>query len=168
MNIKGTSIWEGTAVVARLDTVCKFVCEVGDWNVSNLRLQKVLYIAQMFYMGRNNGDRLVDATFEAWDYGPVVPALYHKVKMFGSRPIADVFYDALRFNEDDRRRMFLMDVCIDLLHRRPGELVEITHWENGAWAKNYAPGIRGIEIPDADIIAEFYAWLQDGRIKPPS
>lgn len=157
------------AVAARLDTVCRLICETGGWNVSNLQLQKVLYIAQMLHMGNyttapESPVRLVEASFEAWDYGPVVPALYHRVKMFGSRPIADVFSDARRFNESDPRRSFLVSVSANLLRRRPGELVEITHWREGAWAELYVPGERGIEIPDTAILAEYHKWIERRRV----
>ena len=48
-----------------------------------------------------------------------------------------------------------MDVCIKYLGKIPGELVEITHWEFGAWASNYEPNVRGIRITDSDIAREF-------------
>lgn len=142
-------------MVARLDSVCKFICEQGGWKVSNLQLQKILYLAQMYYMGRHAGEPLCDAQFEAWDYGPVEPSLYKKVRMFGSSPVQDVFFDARPFRDDDPRRIDLKEVCDALLSKRAGELVDITHSSNGAWAKNYVPRIRGIKIPNNDIIAEY-------------
>ena len=140
---------------ARLDSVAKFICEEGNWRVANLQLQKVLYLAQMLYMGQNDGQRLTEASFEAWDYGPVEPRLYRQVRMFGWSPIEDVFFRARRFGVEDARRAFLSGVCNNLLPMKPSELVEITHWENGAWAKNYVEGARGVPIPDADILAEY-------------
>lgn len=147
-------------MAARLDSVCNYVCERGDWRVTNLQLQKLIYMAQMLHMGRNDGERLVDADFEAWDYGPVAPTLYHKVKMFGNAPIEDVFFDARDFKDEDPRRKILDEVCDNLLHKRPGELVDITHWSEGAWAKNYVPGSRYIPIPDDDIAGEYHARLK--------
>lgn len=142
-------------MAARLDSVAKYICEKGRWRLSNLQLQKIIYMAQMVYMGQNAGRRLVDADFEAWDYGPVEPTLYRRVRMFGSSPIGDVFYEALPFNEKDPRRSVLDEVCEELVKLRPGELVDITHWPEGAWAKNYVPGARGIQIPDTDIFEEY-------------
>lgn len=143
-------------MAARLDSVARFICEAGDWRVTNLQLQKIIYLAQMLYMGQDvQHERLADASFEAWDYGPVEPRLYRKVRMFGSEPVEDVFSEARPFAADSVRRKFLADLSRDLLAKKPGELVEITHWENGAWAKNYHPGIRGIRIPDEDILAEY-------------
>lgn len=145
---------------ARIDSVAKFICERGRWKVTNLQLQKLIYMAQMLYMGRSDGARLADADFEAWDYGPVEPSLYHRVKMFGSQPIEDVFYNARNFKVGDPRRHVLEEVCDSLLRKPPAELVDITHWSGGAWAKHYVPGIRGIHIPDADIAREYRARLR--------
>lgn len=146
-------------MAARLDSVCKYICDRGGWKVTNLQLQKLLYMAQMLHMGRFDGARLVEANFEAWDYGPVAPSLYHKVKMFGDTPIDDVFLAARPFKDDDHRRPIMDEVCDKLLSKRPGELVDITHWSEGAWAKNYVPGARGIPIPDDDIASEYHARL---------
>lgn len=146
-------------MLARLDSVCKFICERGNWRVTNLQLQKILYMAQMYYMGRHDGEPLTQARFQAWDFGPVDPSVYKKVRMFGSGPIQDVFFEARPFREDDERRHDLQEVCDSLLPMRPGALVDITHWPNGAWAKYYVPGIKGIEIPNDDIAAEYHARL---------
>lgn len=154
-------------MAARLDSVCKYICERGEWKVTNLQLQKILYLAQMVYMGRNAGQRLVDADFEAWDYGPVEPTAYRKVRMFGSQPIKDVFYEARRFKDDDTRKALLEEVCADLLHRKAGDLVEITHWKGGAWAKHYEPETRGINIPDRDILAEYNDRVRAGTLRDP-
>lgn len=148
-------------MAARLDSVSKYICERGSWNLTNLKLQKLLYMAQMLYLGRTNS-RLTDTNFEAWDYGPVSPNLYHKVKMFGNTPIEDVFFDARNFKQDDPRRGVLDEVCDKLLEKRSAELVDITHWPEGAWARNYVPGARYIQIPDEDIAAEYRRRLERG------
>lgn len=152
-------------MAARLDSVCKLICESGDWKVTNLQLQKVLYLAQMVHMGQNGGEPLADAHFEAWDYGPVEPTVYRKVRMFGSGPIQDVFTEARPFKQTDPRRALLKQVCADLLPRRAGELVEITHWKDGAWARHYEAGARGTPIPNADIVAEYHDRIRGGRLK---
>lgn len=140
---------------ARLDTVASFVCEQSGWTLSNLALQKLIYLAQVEYMKKAPLTRLVDTTFEAWNLGPVSPELYHRVKPFGSDAVHDVFYEARRFRSDDPRRLTLKEVCDRYLGRRPAELVELTHWSHGAWARKYEPNIRGIRITDADIYTEY-------------
>jgi len=63
---------------------------VGDNNeregITNLKLQKVLYFAQAYYLSKV-GKPLFSDNIEAWEYGPVVPNIYHKFKARGSDPI---------------------------------------------------------------------------------
>jgi uncharacterized phage-associated protein len=56
--------------------------EVGD-GLSNLKLQKLVYYAQGFYLALF-GKPLFADPIEAWTHGPVVPALYHDYKCYGS------------------------------------------------------------------------------------
>jgi uncharacterized phage-associated protein len=134
-------------------SAARYVCTRGDWRVTNLALQKILYLAQMVHLGRT-GERLIEGEFEAWDYGPVTPDLYRTVRMFGDKPIQNVFFGAPRIF-GTREEETLRDACEHLLTKSPSELVAMTHRQNGAWAKNYVPGIRSIVIPDADIVAEY-------------
>jgi uncharacterized phage-associated protein len=145
----------GLMTGVRLDTASKYICEKSGWRLSNLPLQKILYLAQVEYAGKFEGNRLVDTAFEAWDYGPVSPDLYHKVKMFGSEPVRDVFYDALRLREGSQRKQVLDDVCDKYLSVRPGKLIKFTHWDWGAWAKKYEPGLKNTLIADRDIAEEY-------------
>jgi len=55
-------------------------------RVSPLKLQKLLYYAHGYYSAAA-GKPLIDQAFEAWQYGPVVPAAYHEFKEFGNSPI---------------------------------------------------------------------------------
>jgi uncharacterized phage-associated protein len=134
-------------------SAARYICASGGWRVTNLALQKILYLAHMVHLGRT-GQRLIDGEFEAWDYGPVNPNLYRDVRMFGDKPIQNVFFGAPRIFGTTEEET-LRDACEHLLAKSPSELVAMTHRQNGAWAKNYVPGIRSIVIPDTDIIAEY-------------
>lgn len=142
-------------MAARLESVARYICEKSGWTVSNLQLQKLMYLAQMIHMGRTNGSKLFEGQFQAWDYGPVEPDLYHRVKAFGAGPVKDVFSKALAFEADDARRRVMDDVCDRFLRYSGGDLVEITHWDEGAWAKHYIPKARNVTIPDEAILEEY-------------
>lgn len=66
-------------------------CEHSGWTLTNLSLQKLLYLAHMKFLGQQDGEPLLKEAFEAWKYGPVVSRLYQKIKKFGNSPISDVF-----------------------------------------------------------------------------
>lgn len=55
-------------------------------GITNLKLQKVLYLAQAYYLAKL-GKPLFVEKLEAWEYGPVVPEVYRKLKRNGSKPI---------------------------------------------------------------------------------
>ena len=56
--------------------------DAGDY-ISNLKLQKLMYYAQGFYLALH-GEPLFAESIEAWKHGPVIPGLYHKYKEYGS------------------------------------------------------------------------------------
>lgn len=131
----------------------------SNWTLSNLELQKILYLAHMFHLGRT-GNPLVYGNFEAWDYGPVHPELYHRVKVFGSDPVGNVFH-GISEPADGPERDILDEAYDNLGNAGPGRLVNATHRRGGAWDRNYIPGIRHCAIPNADILTE-YQGLDNG------
>jgi len=126
----------------------------SGWKLSNLELQKILYLAHMFHLGRTGGEPLVRGNFEAWDYGPVHPDLYHRVKIFGSDAVGDIFHGVPEMVAGAERD--IVDEAHDTLSNAgPGRLVNATHRRGGAWDKHYVPGLRRCIIPNDDILTEY-------------
>jgi len=140
-------------VVISALSAAREMCALSDWCLTNLELQKMLYLSQMVYMGEHNGEPLFNGHFEAWDYGPVLPEVYSRARAFGSAPIMDVFSGA-RPIIDEERRKFLARAYQQLSTRTAADLVNITHWSKGAWYKHYRPDAKGTMIPDGDIFKE--------------
>lgn len=59
--------------------------DAGD-ALTNLKLQKLLYYAQGYYLGEN-GEPLFPERIEAWQHGPVVAEIYHSLKYLGASPV---------------------------------------------------------------------------------
>ena len=57
-----------------------------DSKITNLKLQKLLYYAQGFYLALFD-KKLFDEEIEAWQYGPVCVSIYHNFKGYGSNVI---------------------------------------------------------------------------------
>ena len=96
----------------------------------------------------------MEGNFEAWDFGPVHPELYHEAKIFGARPVRNIF----RGEEDlpDGHEKKIIEAAYDKLRDCTGAmLVGITHRSDGAWANNYRPGTKGIVIPNGEILEEY-------------
>ena len=68
-------------------------------TVSNLKLQKLLYFVQGFFLALLDRPCFSDE-IEAWDFGPVVPVVYRNFKEFGSNSIPKVttVYDCEKEN----------------------------------------------------------------------
>jgi len=59
-----------------------------DHELSNLKLQKLLYYAQGGYLAKNNGQPLFQELIYAWPHGPVVKEAYDQLKFFGGRSVS--------------------------------------------------------------------------------
>ena len=59
--------------------------DAGD-NISNLKLQKLLYYAQGFCLAIHDRPLFKDE-IKAWAHGPVIPTVYHKYKEHGAGAI---------------------------------------------------------------------------------
>ena len=139
----------------------KVMGKISCWKLSNLEMQKLLYIAHMVHLGKHHTP-LVSGNFEAWDLGPVHPDLYHKAKIFGSSPVKNIFRSIP--DPEDGTELDMLNKTIKVLATLPGaRLVAITHWNEGAWAKNYLPGARNIIIPESHIRDEYRNWQENSE-----
>lgn len=131
----------------------KHLANLSGWTLSNLEMQKILYLAHMFYLGRT-GEPLVHGQFEAWDYGPVHPDLYHRVKIYGSDPVGNVFHSIPDMVAGPERDI-ISEAYQTLGKAGAGRLVKATHRPNGAWATYYLPGARKRVLPNSAILKEY-------------
>ena len=68
--------------------VCRHIInysEKEDYGVSNLKLQKLLYFVQAYFMlEKKDHAPCFHEKIEAWDFGPVVPEAYQEWAQYGS------------------------------------------------------------------------------------
>ena len=71
--------------------ICRYIIKYSndkDYGVSNLKLQKLLYFIQAFFLINSNGEKACfKELIKAWDIGPVVPAAYKEFAAYGSTDI---------------------------------------------------------------------------------
>ena len=129
------------------------LCKKSGWTLTQIELQKLLYLAHMIHLG-NHKEPLVRGNFEAWEFGPVHPVLYKAVRIYGSSTITRI--GSNRHSLPLGREKTTLDVIYNELGLvSASRLIRITHWKEGAWAKNYIPGATGVVIPEQDILDEF-------------
>ncbi len=134
--------------------VAKKLCEAREWNVSNLELQKMLYIAQVLHLGIFS-HHLFRGTFEAWDYGPVVPDVYHRFKIFGNKPIQKWSFPEINEECSKEEIDFITEVSKLLSELKPFQLVNLTHRKGSAWESVYVPGAKNTYISEDSMKQEY-------------
>ncbi len=101
-------------------------------SLSNLKLQKLVYIAHGYMLGWKNKP-LCTEPMEAWEYGPVVSEVYHLFKDNGKKPIP-VNPNVATDLDGDADAEYIIDGVIDNFGKKSApELVSLTHQKNTPW-----------------------------------
>lgn len=133
-----------------------------DYGVSNLKLQKLLYFVQAFFL-INDCPPCFDEKIEAWDFGPVVPEIYREYKRYGGMdiPTIDYYVKFEKKNIWNTERIYYEDIISDddkemiqavvdkFAHCSATFLVNLTHNQD-PWINAYVNGQRN-EITKEDI-----------------
>jgi uncharacterized phage-associated protein len=113
--------------------------ESDEDDLTNLKLQKLLYFAQSKYLAQY-GKPLFADPIEAWTFGPVVRAVYSEYKKCGSFPIT-VFDEDLSSTSSNKPpepvETFLKRVWNQYGKYSARYLVSLTHKQGGPWRKFY-------------------------------
>ncbi len=146
----------------RANTIAKFfinkaseeiIGENGEKEgITNLKLQKILYFAQAYFLTSQMKKALFSEKIEAWKYGPVIPSVYHEFKSNGNKPIVET-YD-LNIDSDDEE--LLNEVWGIFGQYSAGHLVDMTH-SHKPWKEAFAKGENTV-IP-VKSIQDYYKKL---------
>lgn len=96
-------------------------------NITNLKLQKLLYYSQGFHLAINH-EPLFNEEIQAWVHGPVIPEIYNEFKNYSYREITQRYVN----NEIDlsQKEMKLLDDVWEIFKSYTGkDLEEMTHKE---------------------------------------
>ncbi len=144
--------------------VCRYMisyCNVKDYPLSNLKLQKLLYFIQAYFLSVY-GRPCFQESIEAWDFGPVVPEAYYEYKKYGANSIPYVFYDPFdgaedKINEEDKSSINrVLDV---MANYSATALVSLTHSQD-PWKNVYDPYHRHIKISN-ESIREYFKQINN-------
>ncbi len=145
--------------------VLKIASDIGV-TTSNLAINKIVYFVHGNYLARFK-EPLVDATIEAWQYGPVFREIYHSFKYCGDGVIRQM---APRIDPSDGvKKIFIAEIpeeryklieklIKDYLTIKPFMLVNMSHVQDGPWyeAWNYEGSVNpGMSISNESIQRHF-------------
>ena len=121
------------------DAVARYIimrCNNKEDAISNLKLQKILYFVQAEFLLVKN-QPCFSEEIEAWDFGPVVPSVYHRYKIYGSSNIPYVSAEKdFPFSEEDKK---LIDgIICQCVKYSALELMKMTH-NQAPWQNAYRP-----------------------------
>lgn len=128
--------------------VCRYIieyCNKENYGVSNLKLQKMLYFAQKYFV-KFCDRKLFEEPIEAWEFGPVIPAAYAEYKHFGA---GEIVWDGKkgRISEKDAT---ILEILVNFLSRyTETQLLRIVQKET-PWGKNYVPMAKN-RIPEEEL-----------------
>ena len=145
-----------------------------DWaerdgiGISPMKLQKMVFFPHADFLAQF-GLPLVKQEFEAWDYGPVIPSLYHEFKNFGADAItsrARAFNPFSGTTEEPRSADLPEPLQAALIshydfYKRmtAGTLSDISHSFEGAWRQARAMFSNGLNMDrriSNDLILRFH------------
>ncbi len=120
--------------------------EDGDGNLTNLKLQKLLYYAQGHSLAQN-GEQLFKDQIQAWKHGPVVKAVYQEWRSEKADELHLADDDPFEFDEVDTVTTgLLIDVWNKYGSLAAWKLRDMTHSEP-PWRDSHKPDISDIVIP---------------------
>ena len=144
-------------------------------KISPMKLQKLVYFAHGWFLALV-GQPLIDERVQAWQFGPVIPELYHEFKAFGNGPISTlagdvrwtpelaIYYPRIQDcegNEDvSYARELINKVWEVYKDYSPIQLSNATHVPGSPWDKTYTPGKRNLVIDD-NVIKAYFENLAD-------
>ncbi len=113
-------------------------CNEQGKSISNLKLQKILYFIQAAFLVRV-GKPAFDNEIEAWDLGPVVPAVYVKYRLYGSAsiPYIDMGIRAIDFPFDRNYREIMDSIISNCAPYSAIQLAELTQKQD-PWLNAYS------------------------------
>lgn len=123
-----------------------------DPDVTPMKLQKLLYLAQANYLASTN-ERLFDSDIEAFEHGPVVHRVWRE--FYGRQIISpELHAQVLTATLPRDTEEFLEQVWAKYQDMTANALRRLTH-EQAPWKDHYVEGVAHIPIPDDDMKAYF-------------
>ncbi|MBQ6605586.1 SocA family protein [Candidatus Saccharibacteria bacterium] len=121
-------------------------------GITNLKLQKIVFLAQAASLALNKKP-LFDDQIQAWQYGPVIPAIYDKYKNHKNNTIPKPRGKIREIDEDTKK---LLETVWEFFGGySASQLVKITH-SHQPWIEAYNDGQGAFSEISQKSIQAFY------------
>ncbi len=124
-----------------------------------LHVMKLLYFSYAWMLAIFERP-LFRQQFEVWTYGPVVPDVYHALKLFGNQPVTSTIRIP-KAQLDPEEKSILDKVFQEYSKENAWILSSLTHMPESPWFQTRMRRGIGSTIPDS-LIQEYYAKRRKG------
>ena len=131
------------SAVAVANSIIKVAKNKGVNDLTPMKIQKLMYFAQFFYLKNFEDSVLIDDNFVRWRFGPVIPSLYYQLRNYGSNPVDDYIrqlspdYEAIVYmmsKKDSTSWDFLDQVFDTFGHLDVISLSALIHRKDSSWS----------------------------------
>jgi len=123
-------------------------------DLTPLQLMKLVFLSHGWMLGVYWRHFIKDP-IEAWEYGPIIPNLYNKIKQFKSSPVNYPIEKETGINFDAGEKEVLDQVYREYGKLSGIQLSSITHVSGSPWENTWERGGRNSVISN-DLIMEYY------------
>lgn len=150
------------------------LAEERGQRLTPMKLQKLVYFAHGWYLAFT-GKPLILERVQAWQYGPVIPDLYHEFKQYGDSVITERATEwglrdrkicaeepriAAGQNPESDMALSVIKKVWEVYGKHSAvQLSNATHAEGTPWRKVYRDGQSSTVIPD-DVIESWFSALK--------
>lgn len=125
-----------------------------DKPFTPLQIQKLVFFAHAWALAFHH-QPLLEREFEAWTYGPVMPAIYHNLSYYGGGPVTQPIL--ARETPFDEHEMSILTQVYDIYGKFDGlQLSAMSHTPGGPWDRTWKKYSRQSVIPD-DLIERHFS-----------
>ena len=152
--------------------VADYLLILGKGTLTPMQVNKLAFICHGYTLAITSKE-LVDEPIQAWHYGPVIPSIYHGLKLYKARTIDSLSYCSSELSDTEKiieRKEFIEKAFLEkelmIMQRvfdkyqifNASQLSSITHKKDSPWDQYHKKGKFDIIIPN-EIIKEYYIKL---------
>lgn len=141
-------------------------------RLTGKRLQKLLYLCQLFWYIDHEESSMITEDFQAWPNGPVIPQVYDHFSVYQDGDMCPLL--GVGGNSLNDEEISLINKVVDSTIDIPTEaIIDYTHFPNGPWDRVYrdTQGAYGTiskdsikqYIRDPNHQNELFNFIQDGQ-----
>ncbi len=135
-------------------------------SLTPLKINKLTFFSHGWMLGTHSSP-LIYEDVEAWQYGPIIPSIYHSFKRYGRNVVEVGTYfqkneDCIKEYKASNEKLFnpselgiMKDVIEHYSYLSHGKIIGITHKKDSPWKKCYDKNKHHIVIPDS-LIQDYY------------